>query len=78
MDETKDNINMINSDKYVSFPSEVSFHWLNWLLKKGYKRPLRTADLQLLSYPYTSENSYERFKTAFSREAVSLHNVKIS
>ncbi|XP_033637853.1 ATP-binding cassette sub-family C member 9-like [Asterias rubens] len=56
------------AQKYSGFPSEVSYWWLNWLFRLGYKRPLEQADLGSLPEEHAASYVHNNFKKAYLRE----------
>lgn len=60
------------AQEYSGFPSVVSYWWLNWLFRLGYKRPLEQADLGSLPEVHTASYVHNKFKNAYQREKVNL------
>ncbi|XP_033123425.1 ATP-binding cassette sub-family C member 9-like isoform X2 [Anneissia japonica] len=59
---------MLYKDQYSNAVSQISFWWLNWLLRLGYKRPLEISDLGSIPDDFESRNNLNKFKEAFEKE----------
>ena len=62
--------NVKYTEDYVTFLFSITFWWMNWLFKEGYKHPLKVDDLGSLPDDHRSRNLYNRFKTVFDNEWV--------
>ncbi|XP_071961483.1 ATP-binding cassette sub-family C member 9-like [Antedon mediterranea] len=59
---------MYYKDQYVNAVSQISFWWLNWLLRMGYKRPLEVDDLGSVPDDFDSSNKLNDLNEAFENE----------
>ena len=67
--------NMKYKEDYVSCLYYITFWWMNWLFRLGYKRPLEVNDLGSLPARHRAQHLYEIFKEDFQREIVSNYSV---
>ncbi|XP_022093816.1 ATP-binding cassette sub-family C member 9-like isoform X2 [Acanthaster planci] len=56
------------TEEFSSFISEVTFWWLNWVFRLGYKRPLEIDDLGQLPEVHSAGYIHKDFKAAFQKE----------
>ncbi|XP_038050114.1 ATP-binding cassette sub-family C member 9-like [Patiria miniata] len=56
------------TQEFSSFISEVTYGWLNWVFRLGYKRPLEMEDLGQLPEVHSASYIHEKFKEAFKKE----------
>ncbi|XP_038050112.1 ATP-binding cassette sub-family C member 9-like isoform X2 [Patiria miniata] len=56
------------TQEFSSFISEVTYWWLNWVFRLGYKRPLEMEDLGQLPEVHSASYIHEKFKEAFKKE----------
>nr|XP_006820964.1 PREDICTED: ATP-binding cassette sub-family C member 9-like [Saccoglossus kowalevskii] len=67
-DLRKGNLRFVHD--YTSLMSRTTFHWLNWLLKIGYKRPIEVGDLGALPEKHGDIYQYGCFLKAYEKERV--------
>ena len=58
------------TQEFTGFISEVTFWWLNWIFRLGYKRPLVKGDLGSLPEIHAASYVHKKFKEAYQREKV--------
>ncbi len=57
---------------YVSVWSELTYSWVNWLLKLGYERPLEMEDIGSLPEAHQAKINHKKFYAAYMQEKVSF------
>ncbi|XP_071504808.1 ATP-binding cassette sub-family C member 9-like [Diadema antillarum] len=61
-------MDMYYMDWNVNLLSQVTYWWLNWLLRLGYKRPLEMSDLGALPLTHEANYNHNKFRDAFEKE----------
>ena len=59
-------------EAYVNFFSMISYWWMNWIFRLGYKRPVEIKDLGVLSKVQGAEYQRKIFMENMEKEQVSL------
>ena len=67
-DTKKEDMNFLHD--YAPLPSSLTYWWLDWLFKLGYKKPIEPSDLGSIPDKHTADAIHMRFKRNYLKEKV--------